>query len=105
MTPYEQCLDELGITCPSLDQKRALRRLVAAVSPDVEQLRRAQAEASEERKRRAEDDARVDVLRDAVERVLTDESCPRRIRRELENAAGATTYDGRTARRIRKAGR
>lgn len=103
MNPYERCFDELGIATPTVEQKRALRRLVITQTPERSVVERATLEAAEQRKRCREDDARVDVLRDAAERVVAMDSCPAPIRRKLEKALGATTYDGRTEQEIVRA--
>ena len=103
MSAYEQCFNELGIQAPTLEQKRALRRLVAAMSPDRTTVERATLEAAEQRKRCREDDARVDVLRGAIEAVLALPRVPSPIERRLQAAMDATAYDGRSAREIVRA--
>lgn len=101
MTPYDQCFTALGIECPTIEQKRALRRLVEQLTPEAKVLRRARLAASEAGKRSREDGARVEVLRGAIERVLNMGHCSAGSRRILEDATGATTYDGRSARAIK----
>jgi hypothetical protein len=103
MTPYEQCFDELGLQAPTIEHRRALWRLVAAMVPDRTTVERATLEVAEQRKRCREDDARVDVLRNAVEAVLALPRVPRPIERRLQDAMDATAYDGRTAREIVRA--
>jgi len=103
MTAYDQCFDELGIQAPTVEHRRALRRLVAAMSPDRTTVERARLEAAEQRKRCREDDARVDVLRDAIEAVLALPRVPRPIERRLQAAMDTTAYDGRSVREIVRA--
>lgn len=103
MNPYEQCLHELGIQTPTVEQKRALRRLIVAMTPERTTVERATQEAAEQRKRCREDDARVDVLRGAIEAVLALPRVPRPIERRLQDAMDATAYDGRSTREIVRA--
>jgi hypothetical protein len=103
MNPYEQCFHDLGIESPTIEDRRALRRLVATVAPDVRTVERARLEASTQRRRCREDDARVDVLRDAIEAVLALPRVPGTIERRLQAAMDATAYDGRTVQEIVRA--
>jgi len=103
MTPYDQCFHDLGIEAPTIEDRRALRRLVAAMSPERTTVERATLEAAEQRRRCREDDARVDLLRNAIEAVLSLPRVPGPIDRRLQDAMDATAYDGRTAREIVRA--
>lgn len=103
VNPYEQCFHELGIQTPTIEQKRALRRLIIAMTPDRTTVERATLEAAEQRRRCREDDARVDVLRNAIESVLALPRVPRSIERRLQNAIDASAYDGRTTKQIVRA--
>jgi hypothetical protein len=100
---YDQCFEELGIEAPTVEHRRALRRLVAAMAPERTAVERARLEAAEQRRRCREDDARVDVLRNAIEAVLALPRVPRPIERRLQAAMDATAYDGRTACQIVRA--
>lgn len=100
MTPYDQCFDELGLQAPTIEQKRALRRLVAALTPSAKELARAQETARSERRRRREDEARSDAMRQAIEDCLNHPKLPWRVRRKLQGISDACCYDGRTRREI-----
>lgn len=100
MNPYEQCFEELGITCPTIEQKRALRRLVAALAPETKVLEQAHQDAKSARQRHREAEARADVLREKIEECLCAPRLPCRVRRILEGISDATAYDGRTRREI-----
>lgn len=103
MNPYEQCFDELGIQTPTIEQKRALRRLVAAVAPDTKTVEQARQNAKASRQRHREAEARADVLREKIEECLCFPKLPYRVRRILEGIADATAYDGRTQKQIIRA--
>jgi hypothetical protein len=100
MNPYEQCFHDLRIESPAVEDKRALRRLIVAMTPDVKAVERARLDAAEQRQRCREDDARMDVLRDAIEAVLALPRVPGPIERRLQAAMDATAYDGRTVNQI-----
>ena len=103
VTPYEQSFHDLGLESPTIEDRRALRRLVNTVAPDLKTVERANLEAATQRQRCREDDARVDVLRDAIEAVLALPRVPGPIERRLQAAMDATAYDGRTAPEIVRA--